>query len=221
MAAVHVYFADPERWQGDDRVLSDAERERAGRFRFEHDRRLYVVAHAMLRQAIAEHAAVAPESLRFVYDSRGKPDLEPRGPLRFSLAHARGMAVCAVAQEHDVGIDVEPLGRRLPEGVAERCFSPEELRDLQSLPDAQRAERFFVHWTLKEAYAKGRGLGLALPFEKIAFRPSAGEVVFQPEASVDPEPSAWRFESFRIAAHQVAIALRAPSAPRVTLHAAS
>src|SRR5437762_14159361 len=45
---IFVYNIAAEREESD--VLSDAERSRAGRFRFETDRRRFVIAHARLRQ---------------------------------------------------------------------------------------------------------------------------------------------------------------------------
>ena len=53
--------------------------------------------------------------------------------------------------------------------LPERHFAPDEVRDLRALPAADQARVFFDYWTLKEAYIKARGLGLALPLDQFAF----------------------------------------------------
>lgn len=227
MAAVDLFFSEPDAVSeaGFARAvacLDDAERARAARFRFERDRRLYVVAHALLRRALAERLGIQVTALGFTYNAHGRPELDetlhPGTELRFSLAHAHGMAVCALTHRHDIGVDVEPIDRELPWSVAERCFASSELEDLRCQPDAARPERFFTYWTLKEAYVKARGIGLSLPVERAAFGISTHGIDFRPDPKLEPVPSAWRFEAFRIGAtHRVALAVRADTPVRVIL----
>ena len=74
----------------------------------------------------------------------------------------------------DVGVDVEHINRTLTHDVAERFFSPQEVADLRALPEDEQPVVFFDYWTLKEAYIKARGLGLALPLGQFTFHPAAG-----------------------------------------------
>jgi 4'-phosphopantetheinyl transferase len=225
MTDVDVFFAEPDAWDDaalarGEAILSLPEQERARRFRFERDRRLYVVAHAMLRRALGGHLNVAPAALAFQHNAYGRPELDPRERARFSLAHAHGMAVCALTLDHDVGIDVEPLDRNLPMEVAKRCFAPAELADLHAQPESVRPERFYTYWTLKEAYVKARGIGLSLPVENAAFELLARGVEFHPRGGLDPNPKEWQFRSFRVGPrHQAALAIRAPSPPALTIRA--
>lgn len=216
MSELDVYFSDPDTCSdaylaAAYAVLSAPERERAARFRFERDRRLYVVTHAMLRRALAERLQEDPSRLEFDHNAYGRPELaSPHARrIRFSLSHSHGMAVCALTPERDIGVDVEPLGRELPLAVAERYFAPFELEDVLGLPTEEQAARFFAYWTLKEAYVKARGIGLSLPVARIAFVLSDTHVEFTPDAQVEPEPKDWTFHSFRIGStHQAALALR-------------
>lgn len=90
--------------------------------------------------------------------------------LEFSVSHTAGMVVCAVGFNLALGIDVEQLRdtTSMMES-AELTFAPNELASLRTLAPADQPERFLQHWTLKEAYAKARGLGMELPFQSAAF----------------------------------------------------
>ena len=228
MSTGDVYYADPG--NSDDEALDEArallcesERERAARFRFERDRRLYLVAHALLRRALGERLRLTPSAVAFQHNAHGRPELDAGvhagSGLRFSLAHAHGMAVCALATACDVGVDVEPIERNVPMEVAKRFFAPSELDDLLGQPEGGRGDRFFTYWTLKEAYVKARGIGLSLPVAKAVFR--VGEhVEFEPHASLEPNPEAWQFQSFQLgSSHRVALAVQSVLPLELTLHA--
>jgi len=163
----------PERLARGLRLLSDEERARAGRFHFERDRNSYVLAHALARTLLAQLTGREPQALRFALGEHGRPELDwpassPR--VRFNISHTHGLVACALALEHDVGVDVEHVERRLEIGrVAPSVFSPEERRALDALDGDALRTRFFQLWTLKEAYIKARGMGLALPLREITF----------------------------------------------------
>jgi 4'-phosphopantetheinyl transferase len=216
---VHVYYATPAAWTSESMardwaLLEPAERERADRFRFESDRSTYVAAHALLRRALSRHAPVDAAAWRFTGGARDRPEIAapsiaPR--LRFSLSHTRGLAACAIASEVDVGFDVEPVERAAPLEVAPR-FAPAERAALASLPPGQREERFFVYWTLKEAYAKACGLGLAIALDEVSFEVDSTNV----RASFGPgrpdDERVWRFATWTIeGAFRAAVAVRTAS----------
>ena len=179
-------------------LLSDPERARCRRLRFEEDRVSFVLAHALLRTALSRYAAASPGEWRFSTSGHGRPEIDapPTCPrLRFNLSHTRGLVACAVTLERDVGIDVERIGRRAGTGaLAERHFSPSENRLLASLPLPGAHALFFSLWTLKEAYVKARGLGLAIPLDVVSFQVVSGVppvVSFGP--GHDEDALAWQF----------------------------
>jgi len=119
--------------------LDDEEQARAGRFKVEHAAVLYTAAHGALRVLLGRHLDCRPDELRFDTAGTGKPFLVGDPPLRFNLSHSGELAVVAVAQEREVGVDVElrrPITRT--DGVARRIMTPDELARYQSLPTEER-----------------------------------------------------------------------------------
>jgi 4'-phosphopantetheinyl transferase len=195
-------------------LLDEGERERERRLVREQDRALFVVAHALLRQQLSRVGPLEPGEWRFVENGHGRPEIAnlPAGaaPIRFNLSHTAGLAACAVTGDRDVGIDVEFLDRRLAHDIAARFFAPREVADLEAMPVHERERRFFDYWTLKEAYIKARGLGLALPLRHFAFvlKPPAPPVITFDEAIHD-EPDSWQFvQASPTPAYRLALAVR-------------
>jgi 4'-phosphopantetheinyl transferase len=162
-------------------MLADDERDRARRFRFERDRRRYIVRRGRLRDLLSRYLGNTPPQVRLHAGPFGKPYLA-EGDLRFSLSHSQGIALYAVVRGLEVGCDIEYRNHMLAcEQVADRFFSPLEARTLSSLPATQQAEAFFNCWTRKEAYVKARGLGLSLPLDSfdVSLAPSEGAALLR------------------------------------------
>lgn len=175
-------------------LLSPDERERRDRYVFPEGRREQLLARALLRTTLSRYAPVPPTAWRFGKNAHGRPHIVgPSYPglrLRFNLTHTHGLVALAVLradgarpgeapQPHDrpplcaVGLDAEDLEhrRRMLE-VADRFFAPPEVAALRALPaepPTLQRDRFFDYWTLKEAYIKARGLGLAIPLDQFWF----------------------------------------------------
>jgi len=229
---VHLWYAlldqpDAPDWlERCQAVLSAEETARQQRFHFEKDRRQFLLSHALLRFVLSiYHPGVPPASWRFSAGTHGKPFLAmplPSPPLSFNLTHTPGLAAVAVALETEIGVDAEYLERTNASlGLAERYFAPSESARLRVLPADQLREVFFDYWTLKEAYIKGRGLGLALPLDGFAFDLQSGRpprISFTERVADDPE--AWQFVQFRPSkSHKVAIAIRCSAGVRLTFTA--
>jgi 4'-phosphopantetheinyl transferase len=176
-------------------LLSRDERARSRRFHFEHDRRDFVAAHGLLRQALSRAADVPAESWRFQADVYGKPalvdDQAGTPPLAFNLTHARGIVGCVVACAAAVGIDAEIVRPAVatPE-MAARCFVGEELRLLERATADAYAVTFAELWTLKEAYIKAVGAGLSLALDSFCF---SFEGVDRLSVAGVPDADMWEF----------------------------
>ena len=180
-------------------VLDADEQARWRKFVFAADRHNFLVSHALVRFALSRHCGVQPAALRFSNNSFGRPEIAAPSiadGLRFSLSHTAGLVAVAVTRERDVGVNVENVTRQLPMEAAELVLSRTELDHERGLPDPQRCERLFALWTLKEAYAKGRGLGLSLPLREFSFDMDEPPAITLLSHS-DANPGRWLFEFHR------------------------
>ena len=160
--------------------MSPGEARQAQRFLREEDRRRYLLTRGLARGVLAGYTGETPSALAFATQEFGKPMLlaapASAAPPHFNLSHTRGLVVLAVCREAEVGVDVELIDRRLdPLRLAARHFSPSERETLATTPDAQRHERFFELWTLKEAYAKALGRGLNLDLQSFSVELDAAQ----------------------------------------------
>ncbi len=191
-------------------LLSAEEQAKADRFAFAHDRNAYVAAHALTRKTLSGFYPRAAQDWAFSFNAQGKPRIDARDEsarLTFNLSHTSGFVAVAVALDRDVGVDVERIApARADTDVARHLFAPSEDEAFLAEPEAGRAEAFFDFWTLKEAYIKAVGLGVALPLKDFAFNREPLRISFAP--TLDDIPSRWIFRRFH-PAPGIAMALAA------------
>lgn len=218
--AVHVDLVhpdDPEAWSQHEAylaLLAPEEHERMARLVFERDRRRFLLTRALVRTMLSRYAGVPPAEWAFIANVHGRPEIldRPRGvpDLRFNLSHTEGLIACAMTIGREVGVDVEHVQRRLTQDVAGRFFAPSEVNNLKALPDDEQARAFFDYWTLKEAYIKARGFGLALPLGDFAFTlapPAPPQIAFEP--ALEDDPATWQFvQDWPTPVHRLALAVR-------------
>ena len=152
-------------------TLTGDERGRSARFRFDRDRRRFIVARGVLRDLLARYLETGPERVRFVYNAFGKPALNPQSgsEVTFNLSHSGRLALIAIARAVNVGVDVEYI-KWQPDclEVARQLFPATEVEYLSGLPSHLQGEAFFSCWTQREAYVKASGAGLSMPLNGIS-----------------------------------------------------
>jgi 4'-phosphopantetheinyl transferase len=195
-------------------LLSQDEHARMARFVFDRDRRAFLMTRALVRKMLSRYAPVAPADWRFIANVHGRPEILERPPnapdLRFNISHTDGLIACAVTIGREVGVDVEHINRQLTHDVAGRFFAPNEVTDLRRLPAEDQKRVFFDYWTLKEAYIKARGFGLALPLGDFAFKldpPHPPAITFEP--TLEDDPATWQFmQDWPTPQHRLGVAVR-------------
>jgi 4'-phosphopantetheinyl transferase len=151
--------------------LSPDEQARASRFKFERDRRRYIVAHVALRDILAGYLKAVAADLQFIEVQNGKPKLATpfaAGGIEFNLSHSHERALVAVAQGREVGVDIEFVKPDFSfDEVAERFFTAREVAALRALPVHLQRQAFFKGWTSKEAFLKAKGTGLSGKLDEV------------------------------------------------------
>ena len=162
---IHLILPDAN---GEPCFLTASEQERAGRFRFEDDRRRWSACRSALRNILAHELGMAAADVPIVIDSMGKPLLTaPWQDLHFNLSHCDGLAVVALSRDAPVGIDIECETRAASLVECETTFChPAEIASLPSKA-SDRAIALLEIWTAKEALLKAVGIGLTIAPEKL------------------------------------------------------
>lgn len=92
-------------------------------------------------------------------------------PVYFNSADS-GDAVAVAVAGRPVGVDIEVERPRRQERIAARMFAPDERSVLEAVDGDLRRRLFHRCWVAKEAYAKGRGRGLAMRFDEFSVAPA-------------------------------------------------
>lgn len=167
----HIWLARLDERKAADlaQILSDDERARAGRFRFERDRKHFIVARGFLRIILGKYLKTSPENLRFEYNKYGKLFIaDTRSELKFNLSHSDDLALYAVTRRREIGIDLERIKKDFVEdGMIANCLTSREAEHFKTLSENRRVSFFFDCWTLKEAYLKASGEGFLIPPNQI------------------------------------------------------
>jgi phosphopantetheinyl transferase len=144
MGAIDVWKADLSVIEdGLEDLLCVKERARAARILSERDRTLWARSRGLLRALLGRYLDRDARELCFVLGPHGKPALAhdwtgAATDLRFNLSHSGALALIAVTDGHEVGVDIE-RGR-------------------------ERYTAEFLHaWVAREAAGKCLGVGLATP----------------------------------------------------------
>jgi 4'-phosphopantetheinyl transferase len=193
-----LWFGAPGTDDGSDlhHFLSEEERARASRFRFEADRWSFAAAHAALRVLLGPMLGCAPQALRFVAGANGKPCLDHDrhgATVQFNISHTRGCVAVAIAG-CPIGVDVEQR-RALPDpmAVARAVFAPAACASLAARAEgAARTALFYRHWTLGEAFIKATGEGIAQDLTSFAFTDQGAPSLIRVSADWGPAER-WRF----------------------------
>ncbi|TCM20813.1 4'-phosphopantetheinyl transferase [Novosphingobium sp. PhB165] len=147
--------------------LSDAERERAGRFLREPLRRRYIAAHGALRVLGECYFGVAAADQRYDPNDLGKPYLSGVPGAQCSISYSGQSALIAWSQEYEIGVDLEVV-RPIEDAddLSVLHYTQDEqagLRGPECGPGSPICDRAFLSvWVRKEACIKALGAGLSI-----------------------------------------------------------
>ncbi|MBT2163176.1 4'-phosphopantetheinyl transferase family protein [Zobellia barbeyronii] len=161
----HIWYFNSNDFDELDRylqLLSQDELERVNRFKFEKDRKTYVLARGLLRILSERYLNIHADQVFFTYNQFGKPSYDLQTLVRFNVSHSGELIVLSFVAKGEVGVDVERIKTNFDIAkIAEGFFSKDEVSSLLAFPEEKRAKAFFNCWTRKEAFIKAKGVGLS------------------------------------------------------------
>ncbi len=221
---IHIWQASldqpAERWNALADLLSPDETARAAAFIFEHDRRKFIVARAVLRQLLGQYLHLNPHDIKFTYEAKGKPSVVDQPTSQFNVSHAHELALYAFGNGQPLGIDLE-YQRTVSDmhGIARGNFSAQENAVFNALPDFLKQQAFFNCWTRKEAYIKALGEGLSHPLDTfdVTFVPNEPARLIAVRGFPN-EAAQWSFHAFTPQPNYIAALAVRQLAPQLTFH---
>ncbi|MEX2573310.1 MAG: 4'-phosphopantetheinyl transferase superfamily protein [Balneolaceae bacterium] len=143
--------------------LSEAEQNRAQRFRFSRDRDLFVLGRHITRILLAHYAGSDPDKVKIVPDASGKPSSDLR--LNFNISHSHDQLLLGFSNSA-IGVDIEKIDSSVDiKSLGESHFSEIEFQIMMNDTKNKRCDRFFEIWTKKESLVKGIGKGLRISLQ--------------------------------------------------------
>ncbi len=175
-------------------LLSADEVKRAQKLKFAVHSKRFITARAALRSILSLYIKISPKDIQFLSSSHGKLFLENTS-LQFNLSHSHDLAIYAIAQNAQVGIDLEKIRERYNEAVAKRFFSPTEYSRFTSLSKEEQLPEFYRIWTGKEALVKAQGEGLRFSLANITL-----PFITDPQTLIIPDstPSTWYIDNLAL-----------------------
>lgn len=205
-------------------LLDETERSRAARKRHPAP---FVSAHALVRRTLGARLDTDPASLSFVRrcptcgsTRHGKPALavpDQDPPVRFSLSYTDHLAVVAVAERVEVGVDVEHVLEADFADFDRVTLAPEEVGALAAYDGAELLAARAQVSSRKEAILKATGHGLVVdPTEVVVTPPDVpAELVGWRAAEAGPTRLSVQDARLRAEDHRATVAVLADGGLRV------
>lgn len=181
-------------------VLDDTERARARR---RDDMAAFITAHALQRSVIAEVFDVDPTSLTFERrcatcgsERHGKPSIVDHPEWSFSLSYTNDLAVIALTQAGEVGVDIETVIEADFAGFDQVTLNAAETAAFEGYAgDALLVARATV-WSRKEAVLKASGHGLAVDPSQVLVTGPTQEAALVDWRTSEPQPGPVQLHDF-------------------------
>jgi 4'-phosphopantetheinyl transferase len=123
-------------------ILSADEQNKAKTFKYPELQKKYIYTRATLRKLLTTYVDIQPPAIKIKTGPYGKPFLDT-GSVYFNLSHTGKKLVIAISNNGNIGIDLEQYKHRKNlSGLAQKCFSDEELAFWDSLPEDKQVETF-------------------------------------------------------------------------------
>ena len=165
-------------------LLTDKERDRAQRFKFDRHRNRWVFGRLTLKHLLARYLDCEALSIELGYGEIGKPYIASpsNSNLMFNYTDSGGFLIYAFSHGIEVGVDLEFLPRETNfEALVRRKLTIVEQKAFSEIPADQQQTAFLACWTRKEAYGKALGVGIRYPMSEVTLCESMQKAEFSLE----------------------------------------
>ncbi|WP_405492740.1 4'-phosphopantetheinyl transferase family protein [Streptomyces sp. NBC_00096] len=157
----------------------------------------FVATRLLTRYAAAAVLRVSPEEVDLAYRPGGRPYLRGCDQVEVALTHTGDVAAVALSRRGRIGVDMEPLVRRMSyEGLRRLLCTSAERDTIGAMPEPERSDALLRLWTLKEAYTKAMGQGMRMGFTGFGFDQRSGDLVSRDGTPLSP--GEWSFAAYPI-----------------------
>lgn len=149
------------------KLLSPIEREKAKQFKKYIIARRYINSHANLRKIISFYLNISPSEIVLIEGKYKKPMVTNANNLVFNMSHSLDIAVYVIANNSNIGIDIEHRNPIDFQNITKMVLTEQEIDYLNHLPSNFQIDAFYRYWTCKEAFLKAIGEGFHFNPKKI------------------------------------------------------
>lgn len=136
-----------------EEILTSKERPEYDGFKSRARKQEYLATRRLVRDMV-KHLNLDPAQFLLQKDEFGKPSgLYDDNEYKISIAHTDRHVLCAISPEIELGVDMEPESRKVPELLRDRVLNPDEV-------ELAKGKQTIRIWTIKEAMVKLQGQGM-------------------------------------------------------------
>ncbi len=148
-------------------LLFEERKKKTARYRFGRDRLLSTFAYILLLYGLKSEGRLVEQKPEFAYHPYGKPYFlsEKLSNVFFNFSHCSEGIVCAIS-DGEIGVDIETYVQDI-EKIKDLVLHPCERKLFDSRKDNEAL--LTQIWTIKEAYTKMKGYGLAMEITDLDF----------------------------------------------------
>jgi 4'-phosphopantetheinyl transferase len=145
-----------------------------------------------MRKILAGYLQCTPAQVQFRRGPNGKPFLHGVNPPHFNLSHSHDWCALAVAQDIELGLDIQ-VPHPVNPSLWRRVLTPLENSQIAALPTAEQDAAFFRCWTRKEAIGKAdsQGVYVHLKLTETGLLPLPGSNILLTALNASGMPTPW------------------------------
>ncbi|MBN2731519.1 MAG: 4'-phosphopantetheinyl transferase superfamily protein [Balneolaceae bacterium] len=134
-------------------ILTSDERREYDGFKSGTRKQEYLATRRLIWDMV-EHLNLDPAQFLLQKDEFGNPSgLYQKNEYKISIAHTNRHVLCAISPEIELGVDMEPKSRKVPDRLRDRVLNSDEVELI-------KGEQTIRIWTIKEAMVKLQGQGM-------------------------------------------------------------